>query len=384
MFFRKIPPPQHKPNGIIIQNTININVHNTFTIYNFATNKSLEIIHRDSQIQYLSANHSHSGVLFEINEDSSGRQKWIFEKDESDPNVYYIRTEFYHKHRVKYLGCPNKSGFIYLYTSKNKYTKWNILSIGDSKYHFKYVGEKFDESNVELVIAKFNEDVEWAMAYNDIAIIYNKGHPVNGFYRMINLENVGREGHTYLYHMSKNYDNIKETTIFLQGDPFLHNETILFGIDNHFLFDNVQPLGLRYLKSCNLPPIEYVESKKTVTNYGLEYLKINADGDLICPDFHDVGVIDFRINSDKEHPESRNKRLVDGFFIRSKFPYKKFIDEIKYSFSGLFSVNKSRILYYSAENYNNMITELIKKNNQGGVNGYILEKSWLYIFENAC
>ena len=389
MLFRRHTFNKPEPTQPIftITNTINTNIQNVFTIYNFNTNKPIEIISKTPQIHYLSASVSGSEITLEPDEDGSGRQKWMIEQDPRDPTIYYIKTEFYHKFGVKYIGCPNKSGFAYLYTSKNKYTKWHILPLNNSTYQFNYAGEKFDSSTVELVVAKCNESVDWAMAYNDIAVIYNKGRtPVVGFQRSVNVENIGREGHTYLYHIVQNYCNLPEKSIFMQADPFPHNPTILFAVDNHFLLQPVQPLGLRYLRSCNIPPLEFVERTKIKTNFGLEYLRIESDADLISPDFHDVGMVDLRINADKDYPDAkyRSKPLVEGFLIRAGFPSKPLLGEtIKFSFCGLFSVSKAKILYYSIDNYKGLLDELVRKNPQGGVNGYVLEKTWLYIFDNA-
>jgi hypothetical protein len=259
--------------------------------------------------------------------------------------------------------------------------------LGDSRYEFKYVGNKFEPAKISLVVARYNEPIDWLIPYNDIVIIYNKGHEnIEGFSRVVHVENIGREGHTYLYHIIQNYENISENTIFTQCDPFAHNPTILFGIDNHFLLEPVQPLGLRYLKSWNLPPLEYVEKNKTVTNFGLEYLVVKSDGDLINYDFHDVGIVELRLNADKDYPDNknRNKPLVEGFLSRAGFPYTPLLGEkMQFTYCGMFSIHKTRILFHSVELYQNLMSELVRKNTQGGVNGYILEKTWLYIFQNA-
>ena len=80
------------------------------------------------------------------------------------------------------------------------------------------------EKNIDLVIARFNEDLNWLKdepfnTYNPI--IYNKGVNDN-FYKtnskkIIKLENIGRCDHTYLYHIIENYDNLADVTIFLPG-----------------------------------------------------------------------------------------------------------------------------------------------------------------------
>jgi Protein of unknown function (DUF3431) len=83
--------------------------------------------------------------------------------------------------------------------------------------------------SVSLVISRFGEDLEWfrepqfAWVY-PYTIIYNKGRERDFFYpskitgyREIQIPNVGCEGHTYLYHIVKNYDNLADLTIFLPG-----------------------------------------------------------------------------------------------------------------------------------------------------------------------
>jgi hypothetical protein len=74
-----------------------------------------------------------------------------------------------------------------------------------------------------IVIARYNESIEWIKNLNELTTtlaIYNKGPSLNSL--SITLPNVGREGHTYLYHIIHNYDTLSEYTMFLQGNPFDH------------------------------------------------------------------------------------------------------------------------------------------------------------------
>lgn len=83
---------------------------------------------------------------------------------------------------------------------------------------------------IQIVISRFNEDISWSESFND-KIIYNKGqNNINCNY--IPLENVGREGHTYYYHIYNNYDNLSDFTIFLQGYPFDHSPNIINDINS--------------------------------------------------------------------------------------------------------------------------------------------------------
>jgi len=75
-----------------------------------------------------------------------------------------------------------------------------------------------------IVIARYNEPIEWTSGIIKLAkyIIYNKGSKLDYSLPVIHLPNIGREGHTYLYHIINNYDNLSDYTMFLQGQPFDH------------------------------------------------------------------------------------------------------------------------------------------------------------------
>lgn len=79
---------------------------------------------------------------------------------------------------------------------------------------------------IEMVIARYNETLDWLQEkpfHFFPYIVYNKG--VNSNYykneekwkEEIGLNNVGRESHSYLYHIVSNYDDLADLTIFLPG-----------------------------------------------------------------------------------------------------------------------------------------------------------------------
>ena len=93
--------------------------------------------------------------------------------------------------------------------------------------------ESFEDKykSQEIVIARYNENLEWINEepFNRHPIIvYNKSDNYdfskNNITQIINLPNIGRETHSYLYHIVKNYDNLKEVTIFLPGSVELPNK----------------------------------------------------------------------------------------------------------------------------------------------------------------
>lgn len=84
--------------------------------------------------------------------------------------------------------------------------------------------------NFCIVIARYNEDVEWCKEFPNV-IIYNKGDELKNYHNEILLPNVGREGHTYYKHICDNYDNLADYTIFLQGRPFDHSPNIISNLN---------------------------------------------------------------------------------------------------------------------------------------------------------
>jgi hypothetical protein len=132
----------------------------------------------------------------------------------------------------------------------------------------------------QIVVARYNEDVSFLNNYKDITIIYNKGKDdLNHDFNIIKLPNIGRESHTYLYHIINNYDNLADKTIFFQGKIDDHHVLPLneyFSDDNFtgkktkhnvdFIKTRIKHFGkyLKDLKSGNLraskmTPLEWLE-----------------------------------------------------------------------------------------------------------------------------
>lgn len=82
---------------------------------------------------------------------------------------------------------------------------------------------------MQIVVAQFKEDLAWLKEVKVPIAIYckdkcpgylleaSKGCPHKWF-----IPNVGRESHTYLHHITNNYDNLAGVTLFTQGDPKPH------------------------------------------------------------------------------------------------------------------------------------------------------------------
>ena len=87
-----------------------------------------------------------------------------------------------------------------------------------------------DKSNVTVVIARYNEDLAWLneTPFNLFEyIVYNKGDNDNfvktNVKQIINLPNIGRCDHTYLYHIVENYNNLTDIIVFFPGSVNIDN-----------------------------------------------------------------------------------------------------------------------------------------------------------------
>ena len=70
-------------------------------------------------------------------------------------------------------------------------------------------------SKVKIIISRFNENLNWLQEspFNEFQyIVYNKGDNDNfnktNVVSIVNLPNVGKCDHTYLYHIVNNFDTI--------------------------------------------------------------------------------------------------------------------------------------------------------------------------------
>ncbi|KAL8803813.1 MAG: hypothetical protein Q9182_002945 [Xanthomendoza sp. 2 TL-2023] len=72
----------------------------------------------------------------------------------------------------------------------------------------------------EIVVGHYNEDLSWLKEKSAECCIYSKGGPDNAPappFRFTSLPNIGREGHTFLYHIVNNFDTLADVTLFVQG-----------------------------------------------------------------------------------------------------------------------------------------------------------------------
>lgn len=100
--------------------------------------------------------------------------------------------------------------------------KLHILPFFDFRLSIAAV-DTAESNTLQLVIARYKEDVSWVAETGIPATVYNKGDAMDPCpAACIPLPNIGRESHTYLHHIVRHYPHFPGHTAFLQGSPFMH------------------------------------------------------------------------------------------------------------------------------------------------------------------
>jgi hypothetical protein len=226
--------------------------------------------------------------------------------------------------------------------------------------------EGFTENETELVIARYNEDLEWIKnePFNKYKYtVYNKGPNENyvkteKFKKEFKLDNVGRETHSYLTHIINNYDNksFADITIFIPGSIELENRYER----SKRLFEKIPLLEKTDLFSCM-----YYNNEPVVQH---------------CKDF----------SIDKYLSSNNNNRSIntdDSMFLEEIRPYSKWynhlfndnnIESKCFTQNSMFGITKETILKKPKSYYESLISRVNKHHNHEAV--HYFERSWETVF----
>ena len=202
-----------------------------------------------------------------------------------------------------------------------------------------------------LIISRFDEDLNWLKSINNFKkIIYNKGHKIqdNSLGEIININNVGRESHTWIYHILNNYEKLDDINIFLQG--------------------RIDDLGCMAYKDPNY----YINPVK---KYGFAASRYGVLSPLHWG-WH-VGV-----ERDKRYKDS----WINGQISRSKIGFRNFSKNlfpeipliVATSYGGCFAIKKELIQKYDVTFYENLLK--ILSHHKNPIEGHYMERLWCYMF----
>lgn len=228
------------------------------------------------------------------------------------------------------------------------------------------------QNNFEFVVARYKEDINWLNNFKDAKItVYNKFYKEN-----VVLNNVGREAHTYLYHIVKNYDNLKKYIIFTQGDPIAHSPNFLKNVKNLMVnpVDKFKYLGekirikslnqnfsnLKYRFNHRDHPVIYI--LKNYSPIHLQYEFINTDY---------KSNIKFSVSNSLIIKKPKSRILISNK------------NSVEYMAGAIF-VTSSDIIYKKPKEYYQKILRdpiLELETNICPISAYALERIWHYILE---
>jgi hypothetical protein len=219
-------------------------------------------------------------------------------------------------------------------------------------------------SNTILVIARYMEDLEWLQTENFKEysyIVYNKGTnsdycKTDKFLKEITLPNVGREAHTYLFHIIENYDNLNDMTIFLPGSMNLHHKTV----KGNALIQQLKQTPSTTVYVCDK------ELSNTSVLHAHMFLELNKYSSSNEP------------NSSENNHSDMYPCLFRPFGFWYLYYFNKYIPNAYTTYNSIFSLSRQTILDKPKDYYCKLITQVNKHHNHEV--GHYFERAWYMIF----
>lgn len=218
-----------------------------------------------------------------------------------------------------------------------------------------------DVSNIDIIISRYNEDLLWMLEdpFNQFQyIVYNKGDNDNFektyVKQIININNVGRNDHTYLYHLVNNYDNLNDIIVFLPGS-----------INMSYKKEKAVKL-LNKIKYNNYKTAIFIARflSKGVLN---EFYNFTLDK------WSASDVQNYIKNNETELYPSNIKPFGKWFLFNLGNITVNF-----YQYHGIFSVDKKDIIKHKKIRYEKLLNQLMVSSNPEV--GHYIERSWPAIF----
>jgi mannosyltransferase OCH1-like enzyme len=294
--------------------------------------------------------------------------------------VQNVRTKYYGKTSL----CPTGPGLLGRFFSPHEFTSMEIYFTDTTTDNFskdymvykktiiltyydeyrneqkknqknKYYSELWNEHNIyncnsyKIVVARYNENIEWLNSEMSNCIIYNKGDKLDINNEII-LDNIGRESETYLHYIVTNYHNLPDITVFTQARISDH-----IGVNDVRYLINIKNQALRFSKSQNfLIHTDRGNDKNWDKDWNLRndgyYLKDNY---------------------------KNNKPIIFLEWFKTNIN-PKYPNPIKIYCNAIFAVRKENIIKKPIEYYKNLLLEV--NHHINSTEGHFFERSWYYIF----
>jgi hypothetical protein len=199
----------------------------------------------------------------------------------------------------------------------------------------------------KIIVARYNENIDWLNSEMSNCIIYNKGDKLD-INNEIFLENVGRESETYLHYIITNYSNLPDVVVFTQARISDH----IHGGVNYLI--NIKNEALQYNKSQNF----FIHLEGTNIHCNKTW-NLREDGYFLKDNYKNNNPITF----------------VEWFKNNIDINYP---DPIYIYWYAIFAVKKENIINKPIEYYKKLILEV--NHHINSTEGHFFERSWYYIF----
>tara|TARA_Y100000741_G_scaffold360164_2_gene341971 strand:- start:222 stop:887 length:666 start_codon:yes stop_codon:yes gene_type:complete len=216
----------------------------------------------------------------------------------------------------------------------------------------------------KIIVARYNENVNWLLPQIEYCIIYNKGKRLNVKNEVL-LNNVGRESDTYLNYIIDNYYKLPDVVLFTQAnitDELKYIKKILKEANEINILLKLKNMALKYGKS--LHSITYNntnnENNKNWTTkhyWGKEW---NKNG-----------------NTYHLHNNHLDKPVVFEKWFVTHID-KVYPNPIKIYKGAIFAIRRDLILKRPINYYKNLLHQV--NHHVDPAEGHFVERSWWHIF----
>jgi glycosyltransferase involved in cell wall biosynthesis len=209
-----------------------------------------------------------------------------------------------------------------------------------------------------IVVARYSEDVMWLKGAfcDDNVFIYNKGSLLKSSdlprsWNLNNIPNIGRESHTYLHHIIKNYEKLADVTVFIQGHVVDH-------------ISNPDPVA--FIWDIAKEAFEHGVSKNTFS---------------VHPSVTGAPSPWFRVQEWKGS-KSRSSGVPFGEWFSSFVgcEYPSMNDKFLWYGGALFAVHRNNILQHPKSFYQRLLSTV--NDHPSPEEGHYMERSWYYIMQS--
>jgi hypothetical protein len=242
---------------------------------------------------------------------------------------------------------------------------------------------------IQIVVAKFKEPIDWLrqLPPDFSIIVYDKSRKNfhwPGRFPIRNLENAGREAHTYLHYMLHDYVPGKfDRIVFTQADPFEHSPDFLKLLDQRSQWRDIQPLTWGYKPLEGIPPQRLLE--REVSEF-VGDCRVRTEP-YSLHSWAPIGHIDAGANEILRIYNEVNG-LEPGENIAAHFLNKCGLEDLSHEASGahigrfnygaIFSVT-DRILANFVGHRRQQIEQMLEVSKTDRINAWMFERLWLHL-----